>query len=202
MTAQRFVVWDKADRYGTEYADVSLEGDRMSATGTAIGWDPLAYVMEYDLATGVDWVTSRLRVRSRGAGWHRSLDLRRSADGGWSVKANVEGDADLLPSGGDVVAIDAALDCDLGLSPLTNAMPVLRHNLLQRNGSHEFVMAWVSVPDLGVHASGQRYTTRGEDAEGRRIIEYSSIKRDFVADLTFDADGLVVDYPRLGRRVP
>jgi uncharacterized protein len=101
-----------------------------------------------------------------------------------------------------MATVGAALDCDLGLSPVTNAMPVLRHGLLQRDGSHEFVMAWVSVPDLAVHASEQRYTTIGSDERGQRIIEYSSIHRDFVSNLTFDADGMVVDYPQLARRVP
>jgi hypothetical protein len=30
------------------------------------------------------------------------------------------------------------------------------------------------------------------------IVRYESGSRDFVADLTFDADGLVLDYPGLG----
>jgi hypothetical protein len=202
MARHNFVVWDKEDSYGTEYVDVSLESDRLSARGVAIGWEPLAYALEFTLETSGNWVTSRLHVESRGQGWRRGLDLRRSAEGVWFVEARGKGRIDLPPPGGEGTPFAAALDCDLGLSPLTNSMPVLRHKLLQRDGSHEFVMAWVSVPDLSVHPSAQRYTTRGEDARGRRIIEYSSIQRDFVSNLTFDDDGLVVDYPRLARRVP
>ena len=62
------------------------------------------------------------------------------------------------------------------------------------------MMAWVAVPALAVRASAQRYTSLGESPGGRRRIEYRS--QDFVSELLFDADGLVVDYPRLGRAVP
>ena len=53
--------------------------------------------------------------------------------------------------------VQGALDCDLGLSPLTNFMPIRRRRLLDGGEAHEFLMAWVSVPDLGVHRSEQRY---------------------------------------------
>jgi hypothetical protein len=33
------------------------------------------------------------------------------------------------------------------------------------------------------------------------VVRYRSETRDFMADLTVDEDGLVVDYPRLARRV-
>jgi hypothetical protein len=202
MDRHRFVAWDKVDDCGTEAVDVFLEQDRFSARGVAIGWQPLTYVLESSLETNAGWVTSRIQVRTHGEGWERRLDLRRSSAGVWSIEAAADGNVDLPPPGGDAAAFVEAVDCDLGLSPLTNSMPVLRHGLLERDGTHEFVMAWVSVPDLSVHASGQRYSTKGEYALGLRVIEYSSMQRDFVSELTFDADGLVVDYPQLARRVP
>jgi hypothetical protein len=101
--------------------------------------------------------------------------------------------------GGDMNAVDKALDCDLALSPLTNSMPVLRHGLLEGGGPVDLVMAWVSVPDLSVHASHHRYTFLRKSDE-ISVVRYESESRDFVAELTFDADGLVVDYPGIGRR--
>ncbi|HEY8845461.1 MAG TPA: putative glycolipid-binding domain-containing protein, partial [Candidatus Limnocylindrales bacterium] len=126
--------------------------------------------------------------------------LRRFDSGVWTADASAVGDVELEPAGGDPTAFAEALDCDLGLSPLTNSMPALRHDLLRREGSVDFVMAWVAVPALAVRASAQRYTSLGESPGGMRRIEYRS--RDFVSELLFDADGLVVDYPRLGRAVP
>lgn len=46
-------------------------------------------------------------------------------------------------------AVRGALDCDLGRSPLTNLMPARRHHLHEHPGAAQFLMAWVSVPDLG-----------------------------------------------------
>jgi hypothetical protein len=119
--------------------------------------------------------------------------------GAWTIAASADGEVDLEPPGGDVDSIAAALDCDLGNAPLTNTMPVLRRDLLHRDGSIEFVMAWVAVPSLAVRASEQRYTTLGDAAGGLRRIEYRS--RDFRSELVFDADGICVDYPLLGRAV-
>ena len=61
-------------------------------------------------------------------------------------------------------------------------------------------MAWISVPDLSVHESGQRYTfIRAEGAYS--VIRYEATDSDFAADITFDRDGLVVEYPGIGSRI-
>jgi hypothetical protein len=113
------------------------------------------------------------------------------------VRADGAGDVALPPPGGDPAAFRGALDCDLGLSPLTNTMPVLRHRMLDGGGPIEFLMAWVSVPDLSVVASHQAYefVRRAGD---HAVIRYSS--GTFTNDVVFDADGLVIDYPAIGRR--
>jgi hypothetical protein len=73
-------------------------------------------------------------------------------------------------------------------------MPVRRHRLHEQPGAVEFAMAWVSLPDLAVHRSMQRYEHL---APGR--VRFSS--DGFEADLELDEDGLVVVYPGLARRV-
>ena len=100
-------------------------------------------------------------------------------------------------------ALAGALDCDLGLSPLTNAMPVHRHRLDREPGSFDFVMAWVSVPDLAVHAARQRYRHVSSDGDGG-IVRFESLEDDrvtFTSDLEFGADGLIDVYPQLARRL-
>jgi hypothetical protein len=198
-TRRRVIAWDKEDGYGVEYADIALSADRLTARGVAIGWDPEPYRLEFTLETGPRWVSRRLEVSTHGDGWTRTLDLRRS-DSGWRVDASAEGEVDLEPPGGDATTFAEALDCDLGLSPLTNSMPVLRHDLLGKDGSVDLVMAWVAVPALAVRASNQRYTTLGAATGGLRRIEYRS--GTFASELLFDADGICVDYPQLGRAVP
>ena len=197
---RRAVGWEKKRRFGIEFADVRVSASRLSALGVAIGADPLPYRLDYTLETRRRFITSRLRLTARGDGWRRRLDLRRSPTGDWSAIAEAEGDAPLPPPGGDPAPLAGALDCDLGLSPLTNSMPVLRHHLLHGGGPLEFRMAWVSVPDLGLHALPQRYTFLRREGD-RSIVRYENADSSFTSDLTFDQDGLVIDYPQLGHRL-
>jgi uncharacterized protein len=192
MATTRAVAWVKDKPAGIEFAEVVLQTDRLMSSGVAIGSEPEPYRLDYTLETDDGFLTSRMNVTSRGQGWARSLDLRRSTIGTWTVT----GDADI-----EVPALADALDCDLGLSPLTNSMPVLRHGLLTRGGPLDLVVAWISVPDLGIHASRQRYEFVRTDG-GRSVIRYQSMDSDFTADITFDRDGLVLDYPGIGHRLP
>jgi hypothetical protein len=145
-------------------------------------------------------VTRRLTVRAVGAGWSRRLDLRHDRRGGWTCSTEAEGEVDLPPPGGAVEALQGALDCDLGLCPLTNLMPVRRHALHERDEARDFLMAWVSVPDLGLHPSRQRYEhVRGDDLGA--VVRYVGEHRSFVGELELDRDGLVRFYPDLARRI-
>jgi len=193
------MAWVK-ENGGAEFADVLIQPHRLTASGIAIGSRPYGYRLDYKLETRSDFITSGLLVSARGEGWSRRLDLRRLRSGRWTARTSSRGHAEMPTPGGDMTAFDDALDCDLALSPLTNSMPVLRHRLLEGGGPVDFLMAWVSVPDLAVHASLQQYRfvrSRG----GGAIVRYRSLDSDFVADLTFDADGLVIDYPGIGRRI-
>lgn len=184
---------------GAEFADVLIQPHRLTASGIGIGSSPYGYRLDYKLETRSDFITSGLLVTARGGGWSRRLDLRRLRSGRWTARASSRGHAEMPAPGGDMNAVDKALDCDLALSPLTNSMPVLRHGLLEGGGPVDLVMAWVSVPDLSVHVSRQRYTFLRKSGE-ISVVRYESESRDFVAELTFDADGLVIDYPGIGRR--
>jgi hypothetical protein len=198
---RRAVAWAKDDPFGVEFAEIALARQHLRADGVAIGAGPSPYRLDYVLETAPGFVTSRLRVSSRGEGWHRKLDLRRSAAGVWSVIANEEGDLDLPAAGGDALTFNGVLHCDLGLSPVTNLMPVLRHDLLSGGGPVELTTAWVSVPDLGIRLDGQRYAflRAGPD---HRVIRYEATDGTFAADITVDADGIVIDYPGVARRLP
>jgi hypothetical protein len=195
---RRSLVWIKD--VGAELADIHMAGRRLTAAGFAIGAGPVPYRLEYDLETADEFATSRLSVRCRGAGWRRWLELRRDPAGSWHIHADGEGDVELPEPGGDASVFAGALDCDLGLSPLTNTMPVLRHGLhraLSDPGPAAFLMAWVSVPDLATYPSRQRYWLIGEHKQGS-VIGFES--GDFRAEIVFDGEGFVVDYPGIATR--
>ena len=79
-------------------------------------------------------------------------------------------------------------------------MPILRHGLLRSGGPIELTMAWVAVPALAVHTDEQRYRHLGS-ATDHHVIRYEALDGSFAADISVDTDGVVIDYPGIGRRL-
>jgi uncharacterized protein len=206
---ERAVIWsgaaeDQDGDWHVEFAKVELGPAGLRATGTQLGVVPVPYRLGYELdATSERFVTRSLRVEAVGEGWERRLRLERDDTGVWTSEVEAVGAADMPPPGGPTDLLGGALDCDLGLSPLTNAMPVHRHSLHTDPGQVDFLMAWVSVPDLAVHASHQRYTHLSSGADGA-TVRFEELEGDevrFSSDLEFARDGLVRVYPKLARRI-
>ncbi|WP_279580149.1 putative glycolipid-binding domain-containing protein [Fodinicola feengrottensis] len=192
-------MWHGVDPDRIDAAAVLFGDGRMSARGTSLTAD---YALSYELETVASWVTDRIRVRVEARRWWRSLDLRRDGDGRWTATVAGERDDHLGPAGVlDPAGLAGALDCDLAFCPLTNTMPVLRHDLVAAGPgtSADFTMAWISVPDLAVHVSPQTYVTRGPAPDGGAYADFRS--GTFQASLRLDRDGLVIDYPGLGVRI-
>jgi hypothetical protein len=197
---KRAVAWVKDDPFGVEFAEIDLARNHLSARGVAIAGGPVSYRLDYTLQTAADFVTSRLHVVSRGEGWRRAIELLRDGQGIWTLRTEEEGSVDLPAPGGDPAGFADALDCDLGLSPVTNLMPVLRHGLLSGGDAFQLTAAWVSVPDLGVQADAQRYDFVSADHD-HRVIRYEAVDGSFTTDITVDRDGIVIDYPGIARRL-
>ena len=197
---RRAIAWIKDDPFGVEFAEVELGLERLAAKGVAIGSSPVPYRLDYELETKAGFITSRLLVTSTGQGWRRALDLRHGKAGAWEVLADEEGEADLASCGGDPATLEDAVDCDLGLSPVTNLMPILRHGLLQGGGPVELITAWVSVPDLSVRPDSQRYSFLRAGAN-HKMLRYEATDGTFAADIKVDGEGFVLDYPGIARRL-
>lgn len=197
------VAWSKDEPFGAEYAEIALDDGSLSAAGIAIGSDPLPYRLDYSLRTGPDYVTAEVDVASRGDGWERSLHLVRSLHGQWTAETSSVGKTPLPSAGGETEQFDDALDPDLGLSPLFNSMPVLRHRLHAGGAAHDFLMVWISVPDLGIYPSPQRYSYLETLADGNSLVRFESVGEGeaFVADIVFDTNGIVLDYPGVATRI-
>jgi hypothetical protein len=91
------------------------------------------------------------------------------------------------------VPLDDADFFDLGWSPLFNSLPVIRDRLLQSGPARDYVMRWVDVPSLEVTTSEQRY-----EPLGHGLIRFRS--GSFTADIQFDENEFVLDYPGVARR--
>ncbi|TFC92509.1 MULTISPECIES: putative glycolipid-binding domain-containing protein [Cryobacterium] len=194
----RLVTWsgiDEATRI--DQASIELNATSMLAIGIVRAQH---FVSSWELDVSTGWITRALRVTTRGFGWARSLELTRSDEGTWSAESDAWGDNDLaLPGLTDPDSLSGAIDCDLGLCPVTNTMPIRRLGLLEQDVNETpLIMAWVEIPSLRVLRSDQVYASG--PASDRNRIPYKSFNRDFSAHLTVDVDGLVIDYPTLAHR--
>lgn len=184
---RRMLLWELDEMAGFDSAWVAVGGTRLRASGLQAGLNPTPYWVRYKLETIDDFVTSRMRVAAVLDGDRRSLDLRRSADGQWTVDGHPRPD------------LDGALDVDLAACPLTNTMPIRRHRLHAVPGRQGLLMAFIEVPNLRVVPNPQQYTHLRHEEGGGAKVRYRS--GTFSSDLLVDADGYVIDYPQLGRRV-
>jgi hypothetical protein len=190
----RSLLWVTEDAPGAEFCRARLDEAGLVAEGVALGARPLPYRLEYDLATDERLVTRSVRMRSTGDTWTRELALDHDGAGSWTCRAGTVGGSDLPPAGGDAQELGGALDVDIGYSPLTNTMPILREDVRAADRSCDIVAAWVSVPALAVIPSQQRYEGLARDR-----VRYRS--GSFAATLELDDDGFVRRYPGLARRI-
>jgi hypothetical protein len=198
MPSRRLVLWRGPDPERFDAATVVFDARSLQSHGTSVTGE---YALAFRLTTGPEWITRELHVTSRGEDWWRSLLLRRGDDGRWN--ATWDGAGGGQPPD-DLPDLRDALDCDVGLCPLTNTMPILRHDYIGaahrgETGSRDFLMAWVSVPDLTVHTSLQHYSVGEPVHVGGALVGYASGR--FRTTLEVDADGLVANYPGLARQI-
>lgn len=193
-----FLIWAGVEEWLTESAAVDLESDGLSAKGTQLGAELAPFRVDYRLEAP-DFVTRELELTSMAEGWRRHLMLRHDGEGSWKADVDDEG---AVPGGswdGSLPDLSGALDIDIQNSPLTNTMPILRQGF-HREGSGDFLMAFIRTPTLRVEASPQRYEHMRASEDGS-VVRYISRDGDFTAELELDSDGLLRFYPRLARRV-
>src|SRR5882757_1444910 len=195
----RFLVWSGVEEWLTGAAEVELGDVGLSATGMQLGAEPAPFRVDYRLEAPDRWVTKELELTATAEAWSRRLLLRHDASGGWRAEVSDEGDVPDGPWDGELPDLSEARDIDIENSPLTNTMPILREGF-RAGGSGDFVMAFVRTPSLRVEASPQRYE-HVRTTENGSVVRYISRDGDFTADLELDPDGLLVNYPRLARRV-
>ena len=196
----RTVTWlGTDDPQRADTATINLEPERLSAHGASRTAD---YAASWSLTTTGNWFTENLTVSVHGQGWSRYLVLDRATDGSWRAATKVSGDTD-LPEPGivDPASLTGAVDCDLGLCPATNTMPILRLGLVHdAEAAAELTVAWVEMPSLRVLGRQQIYSgSRAyDDGTGTAAVTFNS--GDFSAEIVVDSDGIVVDYPGLATR--
>lgn len=152
---------------------VAVDDDgRPFRLGYQLRWDPSWRVREARLAVTTEQGTRTVRLESDGNGrWH-------------------DGDRSALP------ALDGCIDIDIWPTPFTNTLPI-RRAPMAHGERRALTVTWVGAPALTVRPARQAYTR----LEERRYRFESLDGAGFRAELTVDADDLVLEYEGLFRRV-
>ena len=157
---------------------------RLRGRTSAREGDVLWYV-GYDITVDTDWTTQSVHAVNSTADGDREVVLERNPDG-WTVNGTARPD------------LDGCVDVDFESSAVTNTLPI--HRLPFEVGtSYEVPAAFVRAEDLTVTRLEQRYTLTSSD-EQRHVFHYESSTFDFECELTYDAAGLVLDYPGIAVR--
>jgi hypothetical protein len=138
--------------------------------------------LDYLIDCDRHWVTRSAAV----AGWigDRTIDvtIARDAEGQWQR------------DGRACDELTGCLDIDLNFSPSTNVLPIRRLELAV-GASASVRAAWLRFPSLALEALEQSYTRLDQ-----QLYRYESAGGRFVAEVTVDETGLVVDYGKIWSR--
>jgi hypothetical protein len=185
------LVWAGVDCLRLEAARVVLGECGLRATGSLVNAQQEgieAYSASYSLITDEACVAQRLTVRTARATGEQYVTLTRSEEGVWLVDHG---------QGAKRTHFGGALDIDLAFSPLFNALPIRRLGLHRSVAQHDLPVVFVALPSLDVCWVAQTYRTVSLDEAA--VVSISSDS--WEAEFTVDADGLVLEYPGLARRV-
>jgi hypothetical protein len=157
-------------------------GHRIRGTATAVEDDD-AWAISYDITVDSTWTTRQVRAARDDV----EFVATRDEHGVWVI------------NGGVVPDLSDCVDVDFEWSVVTNTLPIHR---LSRTPLEpmQAPAVYVRAGDLSVMRLGQRYA-RIYSPAGKHLYHYSAPAFDFEAELSFDAAGLVIDYPGLARRV-
>ena len=179
------VRWRPLEGDGLEHLTIApintAAGAAIRACGTIIGGrggSPYGVFYRIDCAT--DWAVLSFSIETTDG---RRLALLSDGKGHWQTE-----DGLALPQ------FDGCIDIDLYGSPFTNSLPIRRLQLAP-DRPVAIQAAYLRLPDLTVEAVAQDYTRLSPTR-----FRYRGLTSGFTAELTVDAEGLVVDYPPIWRR--
>jgi hypothetical protein len=173
--------WENWDGQGRQHVLLKETGGRFLAEGSILVSGNAAFTAEFKIECDAAWRVRRAEIALTGG---QRLQLIADGEGNWFDGA-----------GRSLADVHDAIDIDLSASPFTNTLPIRRCDLAIGE-SVDITAAYVTFPELSLAADPQRYTRLDQ-----RRYRYASRDSDFTRDIEVDADGLVVNYPGLFRRI-
>jgi len=177
----RWSAWDGCEA-GLEHVDIRPADGGLDISGVVIAQeDGTQFGLSYRLKLDALWHMRDVLVKTTSG---HVLHLESDGHGHWRE------------NGKDQPALQGCIDIDIQATPITNTLPVRRLDL-ETGESMEIRLCYITVPDLTVFASSQRYTA----LEAGSLYRFESLEDGFTVDLPVDQDGFVLDYPGLFKRL-
>jgi hypothetical protein len=175
------VSWKRHDVPGLETCRILEVGDEWRLTGVAVlVFEKQACRLDYSIDCDPQWVTRLATV----TGWigDRTIEVSvlRNSNGQWQL------------NGQDCAAVNGCIDIDLNFSPSTNLLPIRRLEL-EVGATVTVRAAWLRFPGLMLEPLEQTYTRLDKD-------RYRYKSGSFIAELTVDDRGMVIDYGQIWSR--
>lgn len=185
MQTKRTIIarWQEWSGRGIEHLVLRERLDGIVAEGVISATvDAQHFAVLYRIECDTGWRVTTIHARVIGA--DAAIDLKSDGAGRWW-----EGTGLARPD------LEGAIDVDLSVTPFTNTLPIRRLDLAE--GQHADIrVVYLSLPDLNLTIDRQRYTCLKKDQ-----YRYESLDSDFTRNIDIDADGLIVTYPDLFRRI-
>jgi uncharacterized protein len=184
----RDVLWQAWDEPGLEHLTLHSDADGVWADGVMLGLHGTRRVrVRYLIRCDAAWRAREVRVEADALP-ARVLDLVSDGAGRWQFR------------GGETIpALNDCLDVDLYASAFTNTLPIRRLQL-DPGEAAEIRAAYIALPGLELAPARQRYTLLTRNTAESRW-RYEGLGTDFVEEIRVDGEGLVLEYPRVGRRL-
>jgi hypothetical protein len=177
-------MWRPIQEEGCERGELAAAPNSNCLRGTIVRMaanDPVE--VRYEIACDAQWSTRSAQINCRDRRGERNLRFERQ---GVRWYANEMA----LPHLSDCI------DVDLAWSPSTHTLPIRRLNLAVGTTTGPLTMAWIRFPGLTIEPLRQTYERLSE-----RNYRYISHGGAFVAGITVDEYGLVVNYESAWQRV-
>ena len=183
MDGTRIGRWREWSGSGLQHLVLRQKSDRVIAEAAVLVTEDALFAAHYWIECDRKWRVQR--VEATVVGDDRRILIESDREGHWR-------DA----TGRPLPDLDGAFDVDLPITPFTNTLPIRRLGL-SAGQSADLKVVYILLPEFTITTDPQRYTC----LETGRRFRYESLDSDFVRELEVDADGLVLDYPGLFRRV-
>jgi len=187
----RQVMWSPWSAPGLEHLQVFTQSEGIVADGLILGvQEQEPFRVRYEIHCDQHWRLRTVHV-SLLSGSRQSLTLLTDGEGSWTTE-----------SGKAISSLKACFDVDISGTPFTNTLPI-RRLALQAGSSATLSMVYITIPQLQLKVTEQRYTCLETTPSGGRYLFESltdGVVR-FNAELPVDQDGLVWHYPELFRRL-